>query len=211
MNSNFVFWIDLETTGTDEDFDHILEVGAVLTGPGPAYPEIETFHFVTGELTPARLWRMNDTVTMMHAQSGLLSEGKQGGPSISQVDEEIHTVLKQYAGSEHIPCAGSGVSHFDRRFIKRYMPKTSRHLTYWNLDVGELRRSLREAGFAIADSGNLNHRALDDIRAHIEERRLYLLALDELRGAQLNHPESECAEGGYCPAHRLLMPLEVAA
>lgn len=204
MNHDFVFWVDLETTGTDENEDRILEVGAVITGPAPNYPPIKDFSFVTNELSPARLWRVNDVVTEMHARSGLLSEAKKGGLEIEEIDATLAREIDKLTRGEHMPIGGSGVSHFDRRFIRRHMPRVDKRVSYWAYDVGVLRRALRQAGFAIPTDGNLNHRALDDIRAHIEEMRTYMLALDELRHAQLNHSDSECAQGGYCPAHRIL-------
>lgn len=204
MNNNFVFWVDLETTGTDENEDRILEVGAVITGPAPNYLVVSEFSSVTNELSPARLWRMDDTVTQMHARSGLLSEAKRGGREIAEIDAALAREINTLTKGEHMPIGGSGVSHFDRRFIRRYMPKVDKRVSYWAYDVGVLRRALRQAGFAIPKDDNLNHRALDDIRDHIEEMRTYMLALDELRHAQLNHSASECAEGGYCPAHQII-------
>ena len=75
-----------------------------------------------------------------------------------------------------LPLAGSGVSHFDRRFIRRYWPSLDRKLAYAMFDVGVVRRFLREWGlgllppeYAETRAPTIGHRALSDAEDHRQE------------------------------------------
>jgi oligoribonuclease (3'-5' exoribonuclease) len=92
--------------------------------------------------------------------------------------------------------AGSGVEHFDRRFLKAHMPKLAAMLTWTPLDVGDVRRLASMAGYkpsGAAPQADKNHRAEDDIRMHLEEARAYYDVFRKL--AQQTELESAVASG----------------
>ncbi len=171
-----IAWIDLETTGSDINYEEIIEVGLAITDD--KLNILDEYAWVIGDLDyQDRLLRMDDVVIDMHTKSGLLADVLKSGTgtgNIQDVDEQVSAILTNLGGGQHIPLAGSGVLHFDRQFIKKFMPKTNKRLTYWGLDVGVVRRFLRLAGVPIPNSGNLTHRALEDVRAHIAEAKQYL-------------------------------------
>jgi oligoribonuclease (3'-5' exoribonuclease) len=71
-------------------------------------------------------------------------------------------------GVKSLILAGSGVSHFDNRFIKVQLPVSSKCLTFWSWDIGAVRRFLECAG--VKGVKNVKkHRAMDDIEQHIQD------------------------------------------
>lgn len=185
---DLILFCDLETTGVDADLDSIIEVGIALYS-WPAFEEVGALSIVVKPTAIARE-RMddNDIVRNMHKANGLYDEIERGVTS-EEADEIIDGLLAKFGtrSSGHIPLAGSGVTHFDRRFIKRYLPKFDGRLTHWAYDVGVLRRMFILAGARYADDSGKTHRALDDARVHAEEFAFYMDAIrtmaDQIREA----------------------------
>jgi oligoribonuclease (3'-5' exoribonuclease) len=65
------------------------------------------------------------------------------------------------------------VSHFDRQYIDKNLPKLSRRITYWALDVGAARRIAALQGGSTHSIDGKTHRALDDALVHADELRFY--------------------------------------
>lgn len=185
-NYTHIAWIDLETTGSDEATENIIEVGLIVTDATPRLGIHEMRNWVVAPTEPGKLLRMDPVVIDMHSNSGLLADVlkhvKAGSPqNIRLVDEVVSEVLTPYLTKGRIPLAGSGTSHFDSKFIRKFMPKTAGLITYWSYDVGAVRRYLRLAGMEIeSPSEGLTHRALEDIRAHVTEAREYLSLFESL-------------------------------
>lgn len=177
MSVEHLAWLDLETTGTDEHDDCIIEIGVVLTDA--ECNEVSTFTTPVW-LDDAATWRAKAApeVQRMHDANGLWADLEYGSP-IEVVDDLAATWLISAAGSKaHVGLAGSGVAHFDRRFLAVQMPKLARRFTYWALDVGVVRRAFTFAGRddlipSTGDGTTKTHRALDDARQHLAEFRCY--------------------------------------
>ena len=167
-----LLWLDLETTGSDESKDCIIEVGAILT--------TEDLHIIAElqwVLSPTdealgRLLR-NDVVREMHTANGLLDHVLAGaGMKPHQAAKDMLTWLEINGAKQgHVALAGSGVAHFDRRFLDRYMPQVSRFLRYWVIDIGVIRRAHGMwVGTEVSAANDAKtHRALDDARCHLAE------------------------------------------
>jgi oligoribonuclease (3'-5' exoribonuclease) len=83
--------------------------------------------------------------------------------------------MKQFSKKSHIKLAGSGVPHFDRKFIKRDLPFFDSTLTHYALDIGSTRRQLELAGITISTNfGFKSHRAVEDAAMHAQEMRDFL-------------------------------------
>lgn len=170
---------DLETTGAD-DINDIIEVGIALY-TWPQWEEIGSF---TSIVIPSHdnYARMaaNDVVREMHRKNGLHAEIAAVWPYIDKiepylpenVDRKIEDFLRPY-GPNHLIASGSGIMHFDRKFVKRQLPKFDKMITYWALDVGVLRRMWIRMGLEPAPDEAKTHRALDDARVHASEMRYY--------------------------------------
>lgn len=122
------------------------------------------------------LGTMDPFVFDMHTKNGLLEDCLKSKVYEKDADAEMVEWIKKYTSGDHIPLAGSGVSHFDRQYIKKDLPRFNKFLSYWAYDSGVIRRTLKLFGIdaSFADTtDDKTHRALDDIRAHVEEMRRY--------------------------------------
>lgn len=192
--NDIILWLDLETSGSKLDESVVLEVGICVTDATPQLNELATFTTIvqhpqgddaaasSGDILNAVPvpTDMDPVVRNMHTVNGLLKdlETDRVAPDIREAEKMIVRFLRDHGWStgEHIPLAGSGVSHFDRPFIRRDWPMFDRMLTYWAYDVGSVRRSLRLAGIELpsGDQTTKSHRALDDARQHADEMRDYI-------------------------------------
>lgn len=172
-----LLWLDLETTGVDETKDSIIEVGVVVTTSSLSIDLGEWVSYA--KPTDEALGRMMRTpaVLEMHEANGLYDELMlKDLPTIGRVDHELCTWLDSIHSGQFV-LAGSGVGHFDRRFIKAQMPKLDRRLRHWCIDVGVLRRAYGLwSGDVDTDIYGTTvdpktHRALDDAYIHLAEAR----------------------------------------
>lgn len=178
----YMFWTDLETTGSALETNALIEVGAVITDMALNVMDSRSYVVHPGTF----VFEMNDVVRKMHTKNGLLSDiyNKQIALPKEAVDLELSEWIRAYNGSNHMLFAGSGVMHFDRQYIRRDLPLTDARLTYFAIDVGVIRRTfellLNVPGWP--EDGK-THRALDDILFHIEEMKW---ALDRMREGVYN-------------------------
>lgn len=184
---DLILFLDLETTGVDETFDEIIEVGIVMLD-SHTLEEIDHLNVVIAP-TDSAYERMEgkDVVRKMHEVNGLADLIRQDRfknmflPGRETADAQIIGWLKSHVGNDNtqIPYGGSGVAHFDRRFIKKYLPRFDKMITHWAYDVGTIRRAFVKAGLQTADNflekqgQEKDHRALQDARVHADEFRLY--------------------------------------
>lgn len=190
-DSQYICWIDLETTG-NRDIDQIIEIGAVMTDRD--LNELSSKQIViSGPMifkngvvfmgSKPELYSIDPVVVEMHTKNGLLVDCRNSDNTTLSADLEMVEWIKQYTSGDHIPLAGSGVSHFDRRYIRKDLPKFEKFLSYWAYDTGIIRRTLKLFGIdasAADTTDDKTHRALDDIRAHVEEMRRYKKMFTEL-------------------------------
>lgn len=198
LKVDHLVWVDLETTGGNVEDGHVLlEVGAILTDATPDLNVLDEYNVVLNNAMGSDEWanHADPVVVEMHTKNGLWAESDQSTRFPLEVDLAICSWLDDNGiGTKHIGLGGSGVAHFDRRWIKACLPRFDRRLAYWALDVGVLRRLFMLAGRAdlIAPSGDKAlkpHRALDDARLHLDEARAYCAFLGAFPGATDDWPE----------------------
>jgi oligoribonuclease len=180
-----LLWLDLETTGADETRDAIIEVGVI-----PTTPDLIQLGEWSEVVRPTdqglgRLLRL-PVVRQMHEANGLLDDLLEDDrlPTIGKVDHDLVdwlTGVHPTSPTGMWVLAGSGVGHFDRRFIKAHMPKLDRRLRHWAIDVGVLRRAYALWGVDRVEPPvpAKNHRALDDAYGHLAEARTWAHYFDE--------------------------------
>ena len=172
-----LIWVDCEMTGLDLDKDVLVEIAVLVTDS-----ELN----ILGEgvdlvikTTAEQLAGMNEFVTNMHTESGLITEIP-NGVEISKAEAEIIAYLEKYApGAGKSPLAGNSVGT-DRSFIARDMPLLNSYLHYRTIDVSsikELARRWYPRVYFAAPKKTGNHRALGDIRDSIEELEYYRKAI----------------------------------
>ena len=187
--NDLLLFADLECTGADLALgDEIIEVGFAVYS-WPERKELGSFSQVVlpSEFAKSRM-ASNPKVLEMHTINGLAADVEAGrGVSVETCDKLIDEFLLEYGTREssHIPLGGSGISHFDRPFIRKYLPLFDKRVSYWHYDVGVVRRMFILAGARHADDSGKTHRALDDARVHAEEFFWYMDRIKEMVATQV--------------------------
>jgi oligoribonuclease len=182
-------WIDCEMTGLSLEHDALIEVAALVTdfdlnilGDG-----------VDLVIKPpsAALDQMNELVTRMHTDSGLLKE-LDHGLTLAEAEEQVLAYVRQFAaGPGKAALAGNSVGT-DRAFLARDMPELEQWLHYRIVDVSsikELARRWYPRTYFAAPAKAGSHRALADIRESIKELKYYRRAIF----VELPGPDTETA------------------
>ena len=168
-----LIWIDCEMTGLSLEKDVLVEI-AVLVTDSELNLIGEGIDLVIAA-TPEQLAGMNEYVTQMHTESGLITEIP-NGISLEAAENAIVTYLESTGTVPgKSPLAGNSVS-VDRNFITRDMPRLTEYLHYRTVDVSsikELARRWYPKIYFAAPAKTGNHRALGDIQDSIEELRYY--------------------------------------
>lgn len=174
-------WLDLETTGLDPYTDTILEVGLTVTDD-KLDEKIGGRRYLLAPSDSTWIHRLPDEVLVMHLKSGLVRDLDDPHHnfqyhSLLQVERNVLGLIEPWLEEGKIVLAGSGVGTFDLAFIKEQMPELAQRLTYWVMDVGVMRRFLRDfCRVEIPDQGPVEHRALSDVYHHLAEARAFRTA-----------------------------------
>jgi oligoribonuclease len=167
-------WLDLETTGLDENNGQILEYAVMFTDLelNHVYPSLTSI--IEQDVEVAQTF-MDEYCVRMHYANGLLGELEDGEQTNYQERIQGHelaliTVLKTMLQKDEniiFVIAGSTIS-FDKRWIKKHMPELHKMLHYRQLDV-----SVYKVGFPdiFGVGTSVKHRAMADIRDSIELHR----------------------------------------
>ena len=176
MNDRLV-WIDCEMTGLSLAEDALIEVAALVTD----YDLNILGDGVDVVIKPpaAALDHMNELVTQMHTDSGLLDELDQG-VTLRDAEEQVLAYIRQFAPEPgKAALAGNSVGT-DRAFLARDMAELEQWLHYRIVDVSsikELTRRWYPRAYFAAPAKAGNHRALADIAESIDELRYYRKAV----------------------------------
>jgi len=174
--TDMMLWLDLETTGADElAGDEIVEIACVLTTVD--LNEVAAFA-VTIHPSAVALARLMELppVREMHEQNGLLAELLTTDTSLAQASRDLVAFLEANGAKPgETILAGSGVTHFDSRFIRYYLPDLNAFLRHWMIDIGVARRMHEMWVGELPSTVNelKTHRALDDVYCHLEEARVF--------------------------------------
>lgn len=177
IRDNHLLWIDLETTGSSRTQDCIIEVGVILTTS-----DLTELGWYDALIRPTDegLGRMlrNPVVREMHTNNGLLNEilNNEHLKNPFVAGEEIISWATDLGAREgRTVIAGSGVGHFDKDFIHKFMPNLGNFCRHWLIDVGSTRRQHEMwVGTEVSKANDSKtHRAIDDVRCHLDEARAY--------------------------------------
>jgi oligoribonuclease len=167
-------WIDLEMTGLDPEVNVIVEIATLITddelqivAEGPN---------LVVHASEVELKRMDPFVLDMHTRSGLLPKIKASTIDIKEAGDMTLAFLKEHIQVEKsIPLCGNSIGT-DRRFLAKSLPEIEDFLHYRSVDVSSV-KELAKRWFpeilADAPKKNGGHRAMEDIKASVEELRFY--------------------------------------
>lgn len=149
-----LLWIDIETSDSDEKAPHaaLLEIGLTITSfSGQTWNNSsQNFLVEPNDRQRELLYRWPREVMEMHTKNGLLFEWL--NYSAGEDDYILYIEMLKWINDhiegpplsvdKRIVAAGSGL-HFDRRWLSKFVPQMDRHLTYYNIDVGVMRRMIQ--------------------------------------------------------------------
>jgi oligoribonuclease len=169
-----LLWMDLEMTGLDPSRDVIVEIATLATddelnilAEGPD---------LVIHADDAILAGMEDIVKDMHERSGLLPMIRASQITEGEAEHATLEFMKEFAREPMtIPLCGNSIGT-DRRFLLSRMPSIEEWLHYRSIDVStikELAKRWYPEILAGAPKKHGRHRAMDDIRASVEELRYY--------------------------------------
>ena len=175
---NRIVWVDLEMTGLDPSRHVIVEVAALVTDA--ELNIIDDGVDLVVHATDAELAEMDDFVTQMHSDNGLLDDIKASTVSIEEAEDAVLALVEKHCDPAHpAPLAGNSIAT-DRTFIKAQMPRLDAALHYRMIDVSTVkelsRRWFPKAYFNQPQKG-MAHRALADIVESIRELDYYRRAV----------------------------------
>ena len=175
---NRIVWVDLEMTGLDPSRHVIVEVAALVTDA--ELKIIDEGVDLVVHATDAELAEMDDFVTQMHSDNGLLDDIKASTVSIEEAEGAVLELVEKHCDPAHpAPLAGNSIAT-DRTFIKAQMPRLDAALHYRMIDVSTVkelsRRWFPKAYFNQPQKG-MAHRALADIVESIRELDYYRRAV----------------------------------
>lgn len=170
-SDRYLFWVDLEMTGLDEERDHIIEIASIVTDSDlnvVAEGPVIAIHQPQEILDLMDDWNQNT-----HGQSGLIDRIKVSGINLAEAEKMTYDFLSQWIVEKSSPLCGNSIGT-DRRFLKKYMPTIDAYLHYRNVDVSSFKEMIKRwypDGQSYAKQNT--HKALDDIRESIEELKFY--------------------------------------
>ncbi len=172
--SEMLAWIDLEMTGLNPEEHVIVEIATLITDD-----ELEVIAEGPNLVVHAsddELERMDPYVFEMHKKSGLLPEIKSSKITIEKAGELTLNFLKEHISEEKsVPLCGNSIGT-DRRFLAKSLPEIENFLHYRCVDVSsvkELAKRWFPEVLADAPKKNGGHRAMEDIKASVEELKFY--------------------------------------
>ena len=160
-------------TGLNVEKDCLVEIAVVVTDS--ELNVLDTGLDIVIKPNPEALANMNDFVTEMHTNSGLINEFETGH-DLKRAEREVLDYIQRWVTNpRQAPLAGNSIGT-DRMFINRYMPELDNFLHYRNIDVSSIkelsRRWYPKVYFQLPKKQG-DHRALADILESINELRYY--------------------------------------
>ena len=166
--------MDLEMTGLEPETDVIVEIATLITdddlniiaeGPDLVIHQSDEV-----------LARMNQIVVDMHTKSGLLEAIKSSTTTLEEAGATTLEFIRLHIPEARtIPLCGNSIGT-DRRFLAKYLPEIENYLHYRSVDVSTIKELARrwypKLGSDRPNKGG-THRALDDIRASVNELVFY--------------------------------------
>jgi oligoribonuclease len=166
--------MDLEMTGLDPTRDVIVEIATLITDD-----ELEIVAEgpdLVVHQPPEALAVMEPIVIEMHTRSGLLPAIAASTVTLAEAGAKTLAFIKQWVPEARVvPLCGNSIGT-DRRFLVAYLPEIEDWLHYRSVDVSTIKELVKRWYPETVNARvrkDSAHRALDDIRASVDELRFY--------------------------------------
>jgi len=182
--------VDIETTGLDEGWDTILELGILIADA--RFNVLASFSEVAYFDLDLSWSGINDEVIEMHKKNGLWDACKASPHSRAGIQASAVGFLKE-GGWENQPMCGSTVQ-FDRKFIAAYMPKLDTTFHYRHIDVSSFKNIFLKYdwGTNIEPQNRKLHRSLPDCEDTLSELKAYVTTINHWRGSDIAFDSHVC-------------------
>ena len=160
-------------TGLEVGTDELIEVAAIVTD-FDLEPLDDGIDIVIKPSEAARN-NMNDFVTNMHRESGLIDELDRGTTAADAQKRVLDYIRSHVPVSGKAPLGGNSVGT-DKMFLQQQMPELVDYLHYRIIDVSSIKELAKRwfpSSYYSAPAKTGNHRALGDIEDSIDELRYY--------------------------------------
>lgn len=164
-------WLDLETTGLDENHCQIIEVACIITNE-----HYETLDRYETLVQPNAVTYESGAIEM-HKRSGLFDKiANNRGKPIATVEKELLVFIQKHEPRKRRAYLAGNSVHFDDRFLRKYMPSIPPHLCSRHLDVSSMGLIMKDRfGKETATfKAHRPHRAMEDLERALTELRFYL-------------------------------------
>jgi oligoribonuclease len=169
MTPPSLVWIDVETTDFDETTGHLLEVGAILTDWDlvPIAERSWVLHF-DGPVSPV--------IADMHGPegSGLLAACARSVNDPEDVELYVRGWLRKHGcdpDAKDKPLLAGRNVHFDRRWLRRHLPRVEASVSHRSVDVSTLRLAFNAWAGLATPKPEGGHRSLVDLHADLATAR----------------------------------------
>ncbi|MDD3531449.1 MAG: oligoribonuclease [Candidatus Pacebacteria bacterium] len=177
QRNDLLVWMDLEMTSIqDVLIDRITEIAVIITDKDLA---------VVAELpsiiihTDQELYESRKRPEMREvlSQSSLMKDATTSTITMEEAEKRVLAFLEEYVAPQSAPLCGNSI-HMDRHFLRMQMPTLEKYLFYRCVDVSTVKELARRWAPEVYEEGKRRkgegtHRAMDDIRASIEELKFY--------------------------------------
>jgi len=165
-------WIDCEMTGLDLSKDRLLEIAVIITD-GNLNPVDEGIEYVI-KTDGGVLNSMGDWCKRQHGESGLTEACLKSPHTHDTVRQAVLDYVKKWVPRQRAGVLAGNSVHSDRVFLVQEMPEVVDWLHYRVVDVSSIKELCRRwYPSEVLRKTNNDHRALDDIRASINELKWY--------------------------------------
>lgn len=171
MLAKNLLWVDIETTGLEPKSSVILELSIIVTNSKLEILDSIDSLVINHPEDILNQKKMNDWCFSIHSNNFLLKESRDSTLSLAEAEKQIIKFFNNWSLPNCSPLCGNSV-HFDRIFLKYYLPRVEGFFSYRNLDVSSFKEFISRA-YDFNYEKNSNHRAHDDLVNSINEMRYY--------------------------------------
>lgn len=185
-----LIFLDIETTGLDEETCKILEIACAITDKEVTRIDGPTGFNVVIHHEQSILDNMEPWCMSQHVE--LAKDSAASTISLGEAEKMVIDYLSNYIFDwSCVTLTGNNIT-FDRKFLKKYMPQLDSLFPPFPFDISSVRRGLRlwTSGFKPMRK-TCKHRAIDDVAETIKEAREEYEFLSKLQQHQQQQQQQQ--------------------